>query len=262
LQQVLWNLINNAVKFTPKDGRVEVRLQRVNSDVEIRVSDSGAGISREFLPQIFQRFRQADSSASREHGGLGLGLAIAKQLVEMHGGTISADSAGLGRGAEFTVTLPMAASQQVDSRLVNRTPASEGPRHDAADLREVRVLLVEDDADSRALLKRILEGCGAETCEANSAQAALDALQGFQPHLLLSDIGMPGKDGLALISQIRSSGYTAGDLPAVALTAFAHPEDRRKALLAGFQIHLAKPVDPRKLTSTVAALVRGDRPSD
>lgn len=255
LQQVIWNLVNNAVKFTQAHGHVHVVLQRIDSQIEIRVSDNGQGIQGEMLQSIFERFRQGDASSTREHGGLGLGLAIAKQLVELHGGTISAESEGSHRGATFRVLIPVQARQRDEedeerSKLQSVVPQ---PR-DAVDLSGLRILLVEDDPDSRTVLNRIMTSSGAEVRDASSVDLALDALMTFQPMVLVSDLGMPGRDGFELIREVRQRGYTSQKLPAVALTAFARSEDRRRALLAGFQVHLAKPVAPHELTATIASL--------
>lgn len=256
LQQVVWNLVNNAVKFTPANGMIEVRLKRVNSQVEISVTDNGQGISSELLPWIFERFRQGDAPTSG-HGGLGLGLAIAKQLVEIHGGTIRAESPGEERGATFTVTLPLSAA-----RIREKPAAAVGPlpvgtlesRGPKPRLNGIRVLIVDDDADARHLTKRVLADCGAESAVADGVTQALDVLEVFNPHVLISDLGMPTEDGFELIRQVRARGYTFQNLPAVALTAYARTEDRRKALLAGFQLHLTKPVDPAELSAAIASL--------
>jgi nitrogen-specific signal transduction histidine kinase/CheY-like chemotaxis protein len=271
LQQVIWNLVNNAVKFTPKDGRVEVALRRLDSHVEIRVSDNGQGINPALLPSIFERFSQGDASSKREHAGLGLGLAIAKQLVEMHGGTISAESAGEGKGATFIVKLPLTpahkpaanatdqvkvgAAAPVDSTARQAEQEDNSQAADPVDLTGIRVLVVEDDADSRALLRRILTGCGAETLEASSVSQALSAIANFNPHLLISDLGMPGEDGFDLIRAVRDRGYSPQEMPAVALTALARTQDRSRALSAGFQMHMSKPVDARELTMVIGSLM-------
>ncbi|WP_254509237.1 ATP-binding response regulator [Anatilimnocola floriformis] len=257
LQQVVWNLVNNAVKFTQKGGKVEVTLRRINSHVEIVVADNGPGIAPELLPSIFDRFRQGDSTITRSHGGLGLGLAIAKQLVELHGGQISAHSDGLGMGAKFSVVLPLAVTKS--SAVENFAAATAGRTDDSAadtvKLDGVRVLIVDDDNDSRNMLVRLLKNCGAETRDLNGATQVVAAVNEFQPHLLISDLGMPSVDGFELIRSIRSGGYAVQTLPAIALTGFASSEDRRKALLAGFQAHMAKPVDPRELTGAIATLL-------
>ena len=258
LQQVVWNLLSNAVKFTPKGGRVQVRLERVNSHIELIVSDTGVGISKEFLPQVFERFRQADSGSTRKAGGLGLGLAIVRHLVEMHGGTVTADSAGVDQGATFTVKLPLmivqpAASAPREHPLTERRNALQ----DLVDLANVRVLAVDDEPDALRLLTDVLQAAGAEVTTATSAAAALEIMAAAPPHVMVADIGMPGMDGYELIRRLRASSDPAlRDIPAAALTAFARSEDRTKVLQSGFEMHLAKPVDPGELVASVATLVR------
>jgi PAS domain S-box-containing protein len=262
LQQVMWNLLSNAVKFTPKGGRVQVRLERINSHIEIVVSDTGIGIDEEFLPYVFDRFRQADSGSTRRAGGLGLGLAIVKHLVEMHGGSVHAHSAGEDKGSTFTVKLPMmivnpSAAQSREHPLAER----RNPLQQLADLAGVRVLAVDDDADALGLLKDVLEAAGAKVSTAASALDALDAIGGFKPDAVVADIGMPDMDGFELIRRIRAlDDPKLRDVPAAALTAFARSEDRTKALQSGFEMHLAKPVDPGELVASVATLVRRYRP--
>jgi CheY-like chemotaxis protein len=263
LQQVIWNLVSNAVKFTPKGGRVQVRLERINSHLEIVVSDSGQGIAEEFLPQVFDRFRQADSSSSRKHGGLGLGLSIVKQLVEMHGGSIRVESAGIGQGATFTVSLPVtvANSSKINESVERVHPAANSGSQIAFDcppnLKNLRVLAVDDEKDSRDLLKNILEQCEADVITVGSAEEAMLILPEFEPHILISDIGMPEDDGYSLIRKIRKreKSEKLKRLPAVALTAYARVEDRMKALSAGFQMHVPKPVEPAELAAVIASLV-------
>jgi signal transduction histidine kinase/ActR/RegA family two-component response regulator len=255
MQQVLWNLINNAVKFTLQGGKVFISVVRSGDRVEMRVQDTGEGIAPDLLPMIFDRFRQGDSSITREHGGLGLGLAIAKQLVELHGGTISAESAGLGLGTTFLVSLPIATSSRSSASMPVIEEEAASPQTDAVDLQGLRILLVDDDADSRALVRRFVTHSGAEILECGSAAEALTNIGDFHPHLLISDLGMPQMDGYALIREIRTRGLSYQDLPAIALTAFARPEDRRRCLLAGFQMHLPKPVDPRELVASIASIV-------
>jgi PAS domain S-box-containing protein len=263
LQQIVWNLISNAVKFTPKGGRVQVRLERINSHLEIVVSDSGQGIAAEFLPHVFDRFRQADASSSRTHGGLGLGLSIVKQLVEMHGGSIRAESAGIGQGAAFTVALPVtvANSSKINESVERVHPAANSGSRIAFDcppnLKNLRVLAVDDEKDSRDLLKNILEQCEAEVLTVGSAEEAMQILPEFEPHILISDIGMPGEDGYSLIKKVRKreKSEKLKRLPAVALTAYARVEDRMKALSAGFQMHVPKPVEPAELAAVIASLV-------
>ena len=257
LQQVVWNLLSNAVKFTPKGGRVDVQLERIESCVQIRVSDTGVGIAAEFLSHVFERFRQEDSSSTRSHGGLGLGLAIVRHLVEFHGGTVSAESPGIGQGATFIVNLPMKAVY-VEANTAEQL-SSVGDTQDANNylpkLDGLRVLIVDDEADARHLLTTILGQYGAQVMAAPSASDALLALQEFRPHILVSDIGMPQEDGYTLIRQVRALPTDQGGrIPAVALTAYARAEDRTQALLAGFQLHVPKPVNPAELAAVVANL--------
>jgi len=255
-QQILGNLVNNAIKFTPSGGRVDVAIEPIGNEVDIRVSDTGRGISAELLPDIFERFRQADSSSTREHGGLGLGLGIAKQLAEMHGGTIRAESPGEGAGATFRIRLPRLSDEAELSaaRESAKAQAAADAESAQADLSGVRILIVEDDADSRSLLRRLILGIGAQVIEAAGAAEAVAELSRSRPHLLISDVGMPGRDGLDLMRDIRSQGYSEEILPAIALTAFAREEDRSRALSAGFQIHLTKPIDAVKLRQAIAHL--------
>ena len=259
LQQVIWNLLSNAIKFTPRGGRVQVRLARVSSHVEVVVSDTGQGIAPEFLPFVFERFRQGDATFTREHGGLGLGLAIAKQLAELHGGTIEAASDGAGQGATFTLKLPLMIVQR---RTEDATPGTH-PGTDrqpistevAPRLDGVRVLAVDDEPDSLNLLRAVLENVGAEVTIAGSGRAALDTLPRVSPDVLLADIGMPGMDGLQLIRAVRQLDEPWRNLPAAALTAYARSQDRVTSLASGFQMHLAKPIDPVELIVAVASLV-------
>jgi PAS domain S-box-containing protein len=254
LQQIVWNLLTNAVKFTPKLGHVHVVIERVNSHVEISVTDSGGGIAPEFLGQVFDRFRQADASTTRRHGGLGLGLSIVKNLVEMHGGTVRVASQGLGFGAVFTVNLPLVAIQQNTQLITGAlrdTTADES--FAATDLQGVKVLVVDDEADSSGIVKRILQRSGAEVSTAGSMQEALAEFERFGPHVVLSDIGMPEHDGYEFMARLRElPGARA--VPAVALTALARAEDRTRALRAGFQLHVAKPVDATELVAVVQNL--------
>jgi len=263
LQQVFWNLLSNSVKHTGRGGRVQVLLERVNSHLEVSVIDDGEGVSPEFLPHVFDRFRQADSSAARRHGGLGLGLSIVKQLVELHGGTVRAKSPGVGKGATFTVTLPLTpVHADPEPDVERRHPQAASGEYHADDdacvkLGGVRVLVVDDEPDARALVKRLLENCEAVVTTAASASEALEALRRAKPDVVISDIGMPGEDGYALIRMIRAlPPDEGGDVPAVALTAYARSEDRTRALLSGFQSHVAKPVEPTELVATVASLAR------
>jgi len=254
LQQIVWNLISNAIKFTPRGGRVQVMLRRADSQVEIIVSDTGRGIAAELLPEIFQRFRQGDGISVGAHGGLGLGLAIVKSLVEMHGGSVEAHSEGEGRGSVFTVRLPMAVIEIRASRPTlddGQLPAESYSRL----LSSVHVLVLDDEKDGREIVQRLLEGAGASVSSVASAQDALDQLEhGYVPDLILSDIGMPGQDGYEFMRRVRQMDSPVSAVPAAALTALARVEDRKRALLAGYQTHLAKPVDPAELVATVASL--------
>ncbi|HJX26975.1 MAG TPA: ATP-binding protein, partial [Thermoanaerobaculia bacterium] len=250
LQQVLWNLLSNAVKFTPRGGKVQVILRRVGSCLEISVCDTGIGIPRDFLPHVFERFRQADASSTRMHGGLGLGLSIVKQLVELHGGTVRAESEGEGKGATLTVTLPLASvKHDLDRRVVTSDQDWETPS-----LAGISVLVIDDEADARDLIRRILTEREAEVATASSAAEGVAAIRRKPPHVLLSDIGMPEADGYEFIRQVRALGEEFRRIPAVALTAFARSEDRRRSMLAGFQMHLSKPVEPSELAAVVASL--------
>jgi signal transduction histidine kinase/DNA-binding response OmpR family regulator len=255
LQQIAWNLLSNAVKFTPKDGSVKVWLRRINSHVEVRVEDTGQGISGEFLPHVFDRFRQADGTATRRHGGLGLGLAIARHLVELHGGTIHAESRGEGHGASFTVNLPIVVAPSTGGSTENALADVNVPLVRSGSLEGLRVLVVDDETDTRELIAFTLSICGAEVMVASTAREALDTLQDWMPDVLVSDIGMPGVDGYAFIRKIRKRETGSKSLlPAVALTAYAGVEDRLRALSAGFQAHLAKPLDTDELVQIVATL--------
>ena len=257
LQQVFWNLLFNAIKFTPRNGHVRVTVQSIGSNVEIVVNDTGAGIEPDFLPRIFDRFTQSDSSSTRAVRGLGLGLSIARQLAELHGGGISAESPGLGCGSTFTVIFPRS---PVTAQAFAEDGAAEvgeaAALDEAPDLNGVRVLIVEDDDDARALLDRVLSGQGAFVRTVATARAALDVLEDDRIDVLLSDIEMPGTDGYQLIRELRRrTPRQGGTVPAAALSAFARPEDRLRALRAGFQLHLAKPVQPSELVTVVASLV-------
>ncbi|HET9212247.1 MAG TPA: ATP-binding protein [Thermoanaerobaculia bacterium] len=253
LQQIVVNLLGNAVKFTPRGGWVEARLEEEGGEVRIQVRDSGEGIGPELLPHVFDSFRQADASTTRRQGGLGLGLAIVHQLVELHGGSVSAASPGQGQGSVFTVTLPLLQPREATRELpIAVQPA--GAATPSPPLAGLRVLAVEDDESTLDALTELLSLQGADVAPAASVSQALETLEGFDPDVLVSDIGMPERDGYELIREVRALGHDATDLPAVAVTAFASPEDRQRALAAGFQVHLAKPVDPRELTSVIAAL--------
>jgi PAS domain S-box-containing protein len=257
LQQVIWNLLSNAIKFTPAGGAVRVMLENVNSHVEISISDSGQGIAPDFLPHVFERFRQADSSTTRKHGGLGLGLAIVKTLVELHGGSVRAMSGGEGKGSIFTVSLPLAEAilHGTPSLPETHRPKKASPSTDLL-IQGVRVLAVDDELDSRVLIKRILEECGCEVFIAGSASDALRVLQEFKPDVIVSDIGMPEVDGYEFLRRVRSISQTR-ETPAIALTAFARDDDRARALRAGFLAHIAKPLEPSELLATIASVIKG-----
>jgi PAS domain S-box-containing protein len=256
LQQVFWNLLSNAIKFTPSGGRVALRSERINSHIEITVSDTGIGIRAEVLPYVFERFRQADSAITRKFGGLGLGLAIVRHLVELHGGTVSADSAGENQGATFIVRLPAAPTTHLLQDQNRVHPAAGGATPGGApQLESLRLLVVDDDSGTREVMQAILERAGAEVRTADSAAATLKILDEWQPDVLLSDIGMPVVDGYGLIREVRARPASRGGrVPAAALTAYSRTEDRLRALSAGFQMHLAKPVEPIELITVVASL--------
>jgi signal transduction histidine kinase/CheY-like chemotaxis protein len=253
LQQVFWNLLSNAVKFTPGGGRIQVVLNRADSGAQIIVTDTGEGIRADFLPHIFERFRQADASAAREHGGLGIGLALVKELTELHGGRVSAASEGEGRGARFIVNLPLSSAQpqKGGARPYGRLPPGSAIGSDSSLLEGVKVLVVDDEPDALDVIQRILESRHAQVTVASSVDRALATLTDFRFDVLLSDIGMPRRDGYELISEVRKRGLST---PAAAVTAFARGEDRARALLCGFHAHLPKPVDASELLATVASL--------
>ena len=256
LQQVVWNLLMNAVKFTPRDGRIQLALQRVASHLEIAVSDTGAGIRPELLPVIFDRFKQGESGSTRNQGGLGIGLALVRHLVELHGGSVTAESAGEGQGATFRVKLPLvAALVPVKEGRAHPTAGQPVPAYQGPSLRGLRVLVVDDDPDALDLIATILRRAEAETRLCSSPPEALALLRLWKPHVLVSDIEMPGEDGYSLIRKVRElGGSDGGQIPAVALTAYGRPEDRVRSLSAGFSIHVAKPVDPVELGVIVANL--------
>ncbi|MFN7949682.1 MAG: ATP-binding protein [Blastocatellia bacterium] len=250
MQQVVWNLLSNAVKFTPRDGRIEVQLRRADGQVELIVSDTGQGISPEFLPHVFDRFRQADSSSTRLHGGLGLGLSIVKHLIDLHGGSVSVESPGAGLGATFTVRLPAGQNRQPVSSDIPAS-SSVSPASGAPDLTGVSVLVVDDEADAVEMLSVMLRQYGAEVSGASSVTEALAVMLRAAPDALVADIGMPGEDGYYLIRKIRERGLR---IPALALTAYARSEDRQRALAAGYQMHVPKPVEMVELAMAVASL--------
>ena len=260
LQQVLWNLISNAIKFTPRNGLVRVVLERVNSHLEISVIDTGEGIKPDFLPYVFDRFRQADASTTRRHGGLGLGLSIVKQLVELHGGSIRVNSAGLGQGTTFIVALPLLVmhvepAPEPERRHPRAGPGSSGMTDSCRDIAGLRILVIDDEPDARALVKRLLEDCDALVTSTGSVNEAVRLIETGNFDVLVSDIGMPGEDGYSLIRRVRQLDKgKGGDIPAIALTAYARAEDRVKAVAAGFQMHVAKPVEPVELVTMVAGV--------
>lgn len=259
LQQIVWNLLSNAVKFTPRGGKLDVLLQRINSHVEIAVTDSGTGIAAEFLPHLFERFSQAETSTTRKFGGLGLGLAIVKQLVELHGGSIRADSPGEGQGATFVIVLPLRAVRGFDEAQEHPTtskPSSppSGPSDDEM-LAGVTILVVDDEPDARDLLQAVLKAASADVWVACGADEALTMVKQRRFSAIVSDIGMPHRDGYSFIKDVRALSLAeGGKTPAVALTAFARSEDRTRAMLSGFQVHLSKPIEPRELVATIKSL--------
>jgi PAS domain S-box-containing protein len=258
LQQVIWNLLSNAIKFTPRGGHVQVRMERVNSHLEVIVADNGQGIPAEFLPHVFDRFRQEDQSSSRTHGGLGLGLALVRHLVELHGGSVAVASQGPNQGSTFTVILPLVPIYHVDSagtRVHSAASNLMASADYATRLDGLKILIVDDEADTRSLLMASLSHCGAKVVLAASVSEAFAALSGGLPDVLISDIGMPDQDGYDLIRHLRSLPLErGGKIPAIALTAYARVEDRLKALRAGFQMHVPKPVELAELVTVVASV--------
>jgi PAS domain S-box-containing protein len=257
LQQVIWNLLANAVKFTPKDGRISVTLSKKDARAEIAVEDTGMGIKPEFIPHLFERFRQADASSTRAHGGLGLGLAIVQHIVGLHGGVVRADSRGEGQGATFTIELPLPTRQRATQASADeaerRMEAPAAVACDGVDLSGTTILAIDDEADTRDVLTRVLEECRARVVTSSSADAGLHAVETYRPDVILCDIGMPAKDGYAFIRELRARG---DNTPALAVTAFARREDALRALRSGYQGHVAKPVEPSELMATVAAFAR------
>ena len=255
LKQVIWNLLSNAIKFTPHGGRVRVTLERADAYIEIAVADTGCGVKPEFLPHLFERFRQEDSSSTRHHSGLGLGLSIVKTLVDLHAGTVHASSPGVDQGTTITVRLPSApAPEGVERRQTAATQAATN-NLTPTELEGLMVLVVDDQADARDLIRRVLEDSAATVLTAATADEALRLIERWRPHVLVTDIGMPDVDGYELLKRVRALGITRGGrLPAIALTAFARSADRTKALRAGFMVHVSKPVDPSELVATVASV--------
>ncbi len=266
LQQIIWNLLTNAVKFTPKGGRVHVRLQRSRSHVELAITDTGQGIDSDLLPHIFDRFRQSDSSSTRSYGGLGLGLSIVRQLVELHGGSVTAESPGAGEGTTFKVMLPLiSVHRELDNLEITRPLFASELLSDRPQpsLNDLRVLVVDDEEDARALVVAVLTGRGAEVIAVGAAGEALEEMARQRFDVLVSDIGMPEVDGYALIKKIRHlPADRGGRIPAVALTAYAGVGERMRVLSAGYHLHIPKPVEPAELTTVIASLAeRYTRPS-
>jgi signal transduction histidine kinase len=260
LQQVVWNLLSNAIKFTPTGGRVDIRLARKEQQVEITVSDNGCGVAPEFVPFVFERFRQGESGTTRQHGGLGLGLAIVRHLVELHGGLATADSGGVGQGATFRVLLPASAAvSKIGAPETGRQNSAREEAEPARPLRGVRVLIVDDDPQARELFAAIAENAGAETRLAACAADALEMLAEWWPDVLLSDIEMPHEDGYLLMEQVGALGHGGrGSIAAIAVTAHSRPEDRRRAIASGFQWHMPKPVEPAELVGVMATVRQSD----
>lgn len=256
LQQIFWNLFSNAIKFTPKGGQVNVSVSSIDSRVNIAVTDTGIGIDPDFLPFIFDRFRQADGSTTREHGGLGLGLAIVRHLVELHDGRVFVESGGKNLGSTFTIALPVAKAVAGENGNSGRAESDDVHAFSASVLNGVKVLVVDDEADSRDLLMTILQQCGSDVRCTESAAAAMQTFHEWNPDLLVSDIGMPNEDGYSLIRKLRELGSDRGrEIPAMALTAYATDEDRLQALSAGFQIHIAKPIEPENFVASLASIL-------
>jgi CheY-like chemotaxis protein len=258
LQQILWNLLTNAVKFTPAGGRIQVVLERVNSHVEIMIQDTGIGIRPDFLPFVFERFRQADAATTRRHGGLGIGLSIVKTLVELHGGTVRVKSGGTNQGTTFVIALPVSQVTTEEVERSQRLPVLADPLEaiELPVLNGASVLIVDDEPDGRQLMVRILEGRNARVTAVAGGVEALELLKREHFDILVSDIGMPGLDGYELMRRARAlDSSRSGPIPAIAVTAYARAEDRQRSLLAGYQMHLAKPIEARELVAGIASLL-------
>lgn len=256
LQQVVWNLLSNAVKFTPRGGRVQIALERIDSHVELVVTDNGQGVRAEFLPYLFERFQQADTGTTRIHGGLGLGLTIVRHIVELHGGTVVAESRGEGQGATFTVKLPLTMFARTAAESERRANGVLPQAGSYPSLAELRVLVVDDEPDSNEAVSAVLASCGAEVRVAASAAEGLAELSRWRPDVLVSDIGMAGVDGYGFIARVRAQPGKLGRIPAIALTAYASTEDRVRIFSTGFQAHVVKPMDPAELIAVVASTTR------
>jgi signal transduction histidine kinase len=256
LQQIVWNLLSNAIKFTPRNGRVQVRVERINSHIEIVVSDTGQGIRAEFVPYVFEPFRQADSGTTRHHGGLGLGLAIVRHLVELHGGTVRVESPGEGQGTTFTVRLPVRivhTPKDSDRRVHPTTSERPVVLEQHPDLSGAKIVVIDDETETRILLRAVLEQCNAEVRDSGAVDEGLEIVAAWKPSIVVSDIGMPGADGYEFIRRLRAEERERGAwTPAVALTAYARAEDRVKALSAGYQVHVAKPINPLEFALVIA----------
>jgi CheY-like chemotaxis protein len=258
LQQVVWNLLSNSIKFTPKGGNVSIKVGRIGLMAEITVIDNGDGIEREFLPFVFDRFKQADGSITRTHSGLGLGLAIARHIVELHGGTIEAESAGEGSGSSFKVRFPLGATDGVVAGSVESAALPDVSLAESPDLNGIRILVVDDEPDAREMLRAVLEEYGADVATASSARDAVDVLPAWKPNVLVSDIGMPEEDGYVLIEKVRRLlPDVGGNIPAIALTGYVRVEERMRALEAGYQMFVPKPVDVGELATMIVSLLDG-----
>jgi signal transduction histidine kinase/ActR/RegA family two-component response regulator len=259
MKQVVGNLLSNAIKFTPRGGKVQIILERTSSHVELSISDTGKGITPEFLPHVFERFSQYDTSQTRQHHGLGLGLAIVKNLVELHGGSVLAKSGGVGKGATFIVLLPISVILGLPGQGTHQHPstATDAEFATSVDLKGVRVMVVDDNADANNLVKHLLEQCEVTVATCTSGAECLERIASASPDVLISDIGMPEMDGYTMMRQLRLLPQErGGQTPAIALTAFARSEDRRRAMLAGFDVHVSKPVEPGELVAVVARMAR------